>query len=145
MRVREMEEEDRPVLLEIWLEASRAGHDFLGEEVLQEQLVKVRDIYLSHARNLVAEDEGRIAGFIGLLGNHIGGLFVAPAEHRRGVGRLLVEEASARHGELTVEVYEQNASAVAFYRSCEFETVRRKEMDDEGRAFPLIRMERHGR
>ena len=137
-----MEDEDRPVLLDIWLSASRAGHGFLGEEVLQDQLPKVRDIYLTHAQNLVAEDEVRIAGFMGLLGAHIGGLFVAPSEHRKGIGRLLVEEAAARHGELTVEVYEQNESGIAFYRSCGFEEVGRKDVDDEGRPLPLLRMRR---
>ncbi len=132
---------DSPTLLRIWLEASRAGHPFLGEAVLQEQLPLLRDVYIPNADNWVAEEEA-ILGFIGLVANHIGGLFVAPEAHRRGVGRALVAHASARLGELTVEVYERNASAAAFYRSCGFQEAGRKTVDDEGRPFPLLRMRR---
>ncbi len=142
MHVRRAAFGDAPTLLHIWLEASRVGHPFLGEETLQEQLPKLRDIYIPHADNWVAVDGDAILGFMGLVESHVGGLFVAPAAHRRGVGRHLLDHASERLGELTVEVYEQNRSACAFYRSCGFETVCRKELDDEGRRLPLLRMKR---
>lgn len=139
MHVRQAVPGDRPSLLRIWLEASRIGHPFLGEEILQQQLPKLRDIYLPGADNWVAEEE-QILGFIGLAGNHIGGLFVAPEAHRRGVGRRLVSHALLRLGELSVEVYELNEGATAFYRSCGFEPVGRKEVDDEGRPLALLRL-----
>lgn len=138
--IRKPQQPDHTALLEIWLAASRTGHAFLGEEVLQDQMAKVRDLYLPHADNWVAEDRGQIIGFIGLLGNHIGGLFVSPAEHRRGVGHMLIEQVAAPLGEVTVEVYEQNSSAVAFYDRCGFSVIARKELDDEGRPFALLRM-----
>lgn len=142
MHVRRAAPVDAPALLHIWLEASRVGHHFLGEEALQEQLPKLRDVYIPHADNWVAVEGDAIEGFIGMLENHVGGLFVAPAAHRRGVGRLLLDHASERLGELTVEVYEENRSACAFYRSCGFELIGRKALDDEGRALPLLRMKR---
>ncbi len=142
MQVRRAAPGDAPALLHIWLEASRVGHAFLGEKTLQEQLPKLRDIYIPNGDNWVVVERASILGFIGMVENHVGGLFVAPAAHRRGVGRLLLDHASGRLGELTVEVYEQNRSACAFYRSCGFELVGRKELDDEGRALPLLRMKR---
>ncbi|MFN3943316.1 MAG: GNAT family N-acetyltransferase [Allosphingosinicella sp.] len=57
--------------------------------MLQEQLPKLRDVYIPHADNWVATDGESILGFIGMVENHIGGLFVAPEAHRGGVGRLL--------------------------------------------------------
>ena len=142
MKLRPAQPTDAPKLLQIWLDASRVGHAFLGEETLQEQLPKLRDVYIPHADNWVAIEGDHILGFIGMIDNHIGGLFVAPEAHRRGVGRFLVEHVASRIGELTVEVYEQNRSACSFYRSCAFEQVGRKELDDEGRPLPLIRMRR---
>ena len=142
MRIRPARPDDAPRLLQIWLDASRVGHPFLGEETLQEQLPRLRDVYIPHADNWVAEEEGAILGFIGMIDDHVGGLFVAPDAHRRGVGRRLVEHAARRLGALTVEVYEQNRSACAFYRSCGFEAVGRKECDDDGRPLPLVRMRR---
>jgi putative acetyltransferase len=142
MQVRRATPGDAPALLHIWLDASRVGHSFLGEETLQEQLPKLRDVYIPHADNWVAASGDAILGFIGLVDNHVRGLFVAPAAHRRGVGRLLLDHASGRLGELTVEVYEQNRSACSFYRSCGFDLIGRKELDDEGRPLPLLRMKR---
>ena len=142
MHVRRAAAGDAPALLHIWLEASRVGHPFLGVETLQEQLPKLRDVYIPHAQNWVAVEGDAILGFIGMVENHVGGLFVAPEAHRRGVGRLLLDHASERLGELTVEVYEQNRSACSFYRSCGFQIVGRRELDDEGRALPLLRMKR---
>jgi putative acetyltransferase len=142
MHIRRVTSGDEPALLHIWLEASRVGHPFLGEETLQEQLPKLRDTYIPRADNWVVVEGEAILGFIGLVENHVGGLFVAPAAHRRGVGRLLLDHASERLGELTVEVYERNRSACSFYLSCGFQVIGRKELDDEGRALPLLRMKR---
>lgn len=58
-------------------------------------------------------------------------LAVAPAERRRGVGRRLVEAATARAAEagarsLFLEVAEDNAAAVALYQACGFRPAGRR-------------------
>lgn len=141
MHIRKAQPADDPDLLRIWLEASRLGHPFLGEETLQAQLPTIRDHYLPHADNWVA-GSGPARGFIGLVGNHVGGLFVSPSAHRSGIGRALIEHAAGRCGELTVEVYERNEGAAAFYRRCGFEQTGRKPRDDDGRPLPLLCMRR---
>jgi ribosomal protein S18 acetylase RimI-like enzyme len=117
MIIRRADPGDFEAMGRIWLAASRVGHPFLGEAVLKAQLNTVRDVYFPQADNCVAE-ETAVIGFIGMLGSHIGGLFVDPSEHQRGVGRRLVEHAADCLGSLSVEVYEQNEAAVAFYQSC---------------------------
>ena len=140
MHIRPYETSDLQQALSLWLAASRAGHPFLGEDILAQQQVLVRDIYLPNAETWIAEDQGRILGFIGLLGDFIGGLFVAPDQHGRGIGRTLVNHAYELKGLLTVEVYAANPIAPEFYRRCGFVEIGRKERDDEGRPFELIRM-----
>ena len=145
MRIRAYEHEDRERVLEVWLAASRHGHSFLGEAVLQGQLLLVRDVYLTCAQTLVAVVDGRIEGFIGLLNSFIGGLFVDPAHHRSGIGRTLVAEAGRLRNELTVEVYQANTGARTFYERQGFVEIGRRDEDDEGRLLPLVRMRRAGR
>lgn len=145
MLIRKAEPADFEAMAAIWLDASRAAHGFLGEAVLQEQLGVVRDIYFPQADNWVAIQDGVVLGFIGLLESHVGGLFVRPSDHQRGVGRQLLEHAATRLGRLTVDVYERNVGAVAFYTRCGFSVVGRKERDDEGRPFPLLQMVRSER
>lgn len=142
MLIRPSRPADRDRLVGIWLAASRVGHPFLGEAVLQEQLVKVRDLYIPMAENRVAEIAGRVEGFIGLLDDYVGGLFVDPRSHGRGIGRALIEDAASRHRRLTVAVYEANTGALAFYRRCGFIETARKPRDAESRPFPVVELRR---
>ena len=66
--------------------------------------------------------------------------FLAPEHQRRGGGRLLVQHAQRIHGELTVDVNEQNPAACRFYEKCGFVTTGRSERDSTGRPFPLLHM-----
>ncbi len=62
----------------------------------------------------VAEEAGRILGFLELRRNHIDMLFVAPAAQGRGAGRALLAIAEA-NGATTLECFRDNAGARAFY------------------------------
>ena len=77
-----------------------------------------------------------------LIGNgcKMESLFLVPERHRRGAGRRLVRHALALHGELTVDVNEQNAAACRFYEACRFVVERRSELDEQGRPHPLLHM-----
>jgi ribosomal protein S18 acetylase RimI-like enzyme len=88
----------------------------------------------------VADADRRPVGFIALLDSFIGGLFVDPAAHGRGIGRLLVLDALAKHPCLHVEVYEANAGARTFYARLGFRETGRRETDDQGRPWPLLRL-----
>ncbi|MGF7004862.1 GNAT family N-acetyltransferase [Aminobacter sp. BE322] len=133
---------DRERLAEIWLEASRVGHPFLPEADLLGQQAMVRDIYLSQAENWVAELDGKPVGFIGLIDAFIGGLFVTPSAHGHGLGKALVLHAAGLKGDLEVEVYAANDTAVGFYRRLGFAETLRHDEDDEGRRLQVIRMRR---
>jgi len=145
MRIRPYVPADEAACLDIWHAASRVGHSFLGEETLAGQRDVVRTVYLVHAENWIAERDGRVLGFMGLLKAHVGGLFVAPTCHGTGVGRALIDHAFALKGPLTVEVYAANECARAFYARCGFVEIGRKPTDDEGRPFPLVRLWKHRR
>ena len=135
---------DQPVLFDIWLRSVRATHTFLSEADIAFLEPKVRDYLASDASELfvVCAEEGVVAGFMGLGGNEIEALFLAPEHVRRGFGSLLVAEArSLRHGaELTLDVNEQNTGARRFYEACGFVVTGRSEVDDEGLPFPLLHM-----
>lgn len=133
---------DLQPLFDIWLSASRVGHPFLNEADLASQGQLVRDIYLPKAENWVAECDGQPVGFIGLLDNFIGGLFVTPAAHGLGLGSRLIEHAASIKGDLDVEIYADNPMAPGFYGRNGFVEIERRPTDDEGRPLTIIRMRR---
>lgn len=126
--------------VEIWRRASEVAHPFLDAATLDADSVVIRQTYMPAAEITVAERNDEVIGFIALLEQVIGGLFVHPPDHRHGAGRALVADALARKGRLEVEVYEANAGARAFYATCGFVETGRRETDDHGRELPLIRM-----
>jgi ribosomal protein S18 acetylase RimI-like enzyme len=83
---------------------------------------------------------GEQAGFISLMEDFIGGLFVSPRHQGYGIGRLLVAHALALKGQLQLEVYTANDRACAFYRALGFEEVSRRPCDDQGLPFENAQM-----
>lgn len=140
--IRPIHDEDTETLVNIWLEASRFAHGFLGEERLQLQSEQVRDIYLKQAENWVIIHDGKPAGFIGLVGQFIGGLFIDPHIHGKGLGRQLLVHALDLKKSLELEVYALNTQAHGFYLRNGFVEIARFAEDDEGLPFAVIHMRR---
>jgi putative acetyltransferase len=121
---------DEDAAMDIWSRAGRTAHPFIPGEGEGERAREMREVYLVHAENWVAETDGRVVALLGLLDAEIGGLFVAPEAQGTGVGRLLVEHAAALHGALTLEVYEKNTQARGFYARMGFVAESRR-VDEE--------------
>lgn len=135
---------DHATLLAVWLASVRATHGFLTEADIQSLLPVVRDVALPGLEVWLAELPDGIAGFVGLTDAHVEALFVDPRFFRRGCGQALLAHARYRKGPLTVDVNEQNPSALAFYQANGFEVGGRSPVDASGNPFPLLHLhERH--
>ncbi|KOF53630.1 MULTISPECIES: GNAT family N-acetyltransferase [unclassified Achromobacter] len=141
MNIRERNHGDDLVLADIWLRSVRATHTFLTEQDIDALYPQVLNVYLPAVRVWVCEDEdGEIAGFIGLDGNKVQMLFVDASKRGRGAGRRLLNFARSLHGSLLVDVNEQNPQAHGFYLHYGFVDVGRSERDAAGRPFPVLHM-----
>ncbi|MDM7970081.1 MAG: GNAT family N-acetyltransferase [Paracoccaceae bacterium] len=126
---------DTDTLVEIWLRASLQAHAFLGPQRLRAQQHLIRATYLPMARTSVACLGTVPIGFISLLDEHIGGLFVAPDMHRHGIGRRLIAQAKQQHKRLSLDVYSANTQAMRFYRALGFQESARHPHDAQGLPF----------
>lgn len=140
--IRPIRNEDTETLVAIWLEASQFAHSFLGQERLQLQSEQVRDIYLKQAENWVILENGQPAGFIGLMDQFIGGLFIDTKIHGKGLGRQLLDHALHLKKTLSLEVYALNTQAHSFYLRNGFIETARDPQDGEGLPFEVIHMRR---
>lgn len=138
--IRPYQSGDQQRVLDIWLEASRIAHPFLTESDLQRHYALVRDKYLPESQVMVAARGQEVLGFIGLLDDFIGGLFVDPTAQGTGIGSNLLAVAMIEHAQLSVDVYARNEAAVGFYLSQGFVETERRPIDDEGRQQEMIRM-----
>jgi len=83
----------------------------------------MRNIYLTFAETWVMEADNAVVGFIALIENEIGGLFLDPGFHGQGLGRALVDKAVAEKGPLKVEVFKENRVGRRFYDAYGFREI----------------------
>ena len=113
--IRLYQERDTEDIIEVWYQASLIAHPFLTEKFLGEENNNLRERFLPNSQTWVYEKQGRVVGFISLLENEVGGLFVHPAWQRQGVGMALMDKARSLHKNLELEVFEANQQGRAFY------------------------------
>lgn len=141
MIIRKGNAADHPQLLNIWLRAVQATHDFLQPSDIDALIPQLRDSYLPAVELWVAADtEESPLGFIGLSDNHVEMLFVDPQRHGQGIGRALLDHVRTSRATLSVDVNEQNPQAAGFYLHYGFVQTGRSPLDGEGRPFPLLYM-----
>jgi len=105
---------------------------------MEQERHNIPNVYLPVAETWVRVADGRVAGFISLLGNEVGALFVDPEHHRGGIGRALIDKARLLRGDLEVEVFELNTLGRGFYERVGFRPIERKVHEPTG--FALLRL-----
>ena len=130
--IRKYNEQDLDELLAAWEAASEVAHPFLTKEFLASERKNIPSLYLPNAETWVFEADGRVVGFIALIGNEVGAIFVQPSHHGEGIGRGLMDKAREVRDELEVEVFKANMIGRAFYAKYGFEPVEEKVHDKTG-------------
>ena len=121
--IRRYHTNDVEAVIDVWQRANALAHPFLTPDFVAEVHRAMRDIYLPNAETYVLEEGGAIVGFIALLGNEIGGLFLHPSLHGKGYGKALVDHAVVLKGPLKVDVFRDNVVGLPFYERYGFELV----------------------
>lgn len=113
--IRTYRETDLEEMIRIWYDASVIAHSFVPASFWASYKSAMKEEYLPLAENYVFEQEGKVAGFISLVGEIVCALFVAPEAQGRGTGKALIEYAKALKGRLSLKVYKDNGKAILFY------------------------------
>lgn len=138
MVIRKYQPADCEDVLNVWARASAVAHPFLSQQFLELERHNIPNVYLPKAETWVWVADGRVVGFMSLLGDEVGALFVDPKFQRSGIGRALVDRARALRGKIEVEVFERNALGRAFYAKVGFELMHQKVHTQTG--FEILRL-----
>lgn len=140
--LRQYTDEDLGELLDVWYRASLVAHSFLSEEFLDVERQQIAEQWLPMAEATVYEDEGRVVGFLALIGNEVGAIFVDPDCQGQGIGRTLMDSARDRRPSLELNVFEANSIGRRFYDAYGFEFVNRHVHDATDQPELRLRFER---
>ncbi len=125
-------ENDLEQIMRVWYESSILAHPFLNSEFVEKVKSDMRNIYIPNSETWVYENDEGVVGFISMIDKEIGGLFVLPKNHSRGIGTKLVNFVNEFHDELEVEVFERNKIGRAFYNKLGFTLIKKFTHDESG-------------
>lgn len=145
MRIVEVEER-LPLLmgqlLDVWEGSVRETHLFLSNDEIESIKKYVPQALGTVPHLVIAENEdGLPVAFMGIDGQKIEMLFVAPGERGNGLGKILLRYGIEKYGVHELAVNEQNPSAKGFYEHMGFHVFRRTDYDEQGKPYPLLYME----
>ena len=130
-------------LTAVWEASVRATHDFLSDAEIERIRGYVPQALSGVEHLIVAErTDGSPAAFMGVEGERLEMLFLAPDVRGAGLGRQMLAYGIKQFGVRELTVNEQNPQAVGFYRHMGFETYQRTEKDEQGGSYPLLYMRR---
>lgn len=121
MKIRQYEHSDLDAVLSSWEAATRLAHPFMTDEFIARERINVADVYMPNTDTWVIDIDGNVEGFIALMGNEVGAIFIQPKYHGKGAGKALMDKAQALHGDLEVEVFKENSIGRRFYSQYGFE------------------------
>lgn len=126
MHIRQYKNSDLDCVLTSWEKATRLAHPFMTDEFIAQERKNVAEIYLPITDTWVIEFDGEVKGFIALMGNEVGAIFLQPEFHGKGAGKTLMDKAQELHGDLEVEVFKENSIGRKFYSRYGFEALEEK-------------------
>ncbi len=93
------------------------------------------------AHLIIAKDENNLpVAFMGIEGQKLEMLFLAPEERGKGLGRKLIQYGMEHYSVSELAVNEQNPLAKGFYEHMGFRVYKRADHDEQGNPYPLLYM-----
>ena len=136
--IRPYSNDDLGEVLDAWYLASLEAHSFLSEDFFDTEREMLAKMWLPTSDTSVFELGGHVVGFVSMVGNEVGGIFVAPSHQNRGVGRALLDHVAGTRPYLELEVFEANTIGRRFYDAYGFLVVSKGLEDTTG--FPALRL-----
>ncbi len=84
--IRPYTDDDLGEVLDAWYLASVEAHSFLGEGFFDAERGRLSDLWLPGSDTSVFEVGGHVVGFVSMVGNEVGGIFVTPERQNQGIG-----------------------------------------------------------
>lgn len=141
--IRKYKDSDLNAILSSWESATRLAHPFFSEAFIEQERHNIPNVYLPNADTWVIEEDGKVFGFIALIGNEVGAIFVDPEFHGTGAGWALMEKAQELQGDLEVEVFEENSIGRNFYEKYGFNLLSESVHEETGNKLLRLKFKSH--
>lgn len=131
---------DYPKIMEIWVSAVKATHDFLAKEDFNYFKEAIPRDYLPNLEIYLITENDEAKGFASVAEGNLEMLFIHNDSRGKGYGKKLYEFMKEETSLTKVDVNEQNPQAIGFYEKMGFKKTGRSEKDGSGKDYPIIHM-----
>lgn len=121
-QVTQFTDSELETIAQIWLQSNLDAHDFISAAHWQDNYDFVKKAFADALIYTYSVDDQPV-GFIGMLDEYIAGIFVLKDYRAHGIGKQLLQKVQAEHEKLTLNVYQKNTAAIAFYLKHDFTIV----------------------
>jgi putative acetyltransferase len=136
--IRQYQGSDLSDLMAAWENANNLAHPFLKEGFVAQVRKDIPALYLPNADTWVVEANNHVVGFMALLGNEVGAMFLQPEFQGKKIGKMMMDKAQELHGDLELEVFKDNSIGRKFYSEYGFELLEEKVHEPTGE--PVLRL-----
>ena len=131
----------REQIIAVWEKSVLATHDFLSEKDFLEIKELVKSINFHDLSVYCLTEQEQVSGFVGVAKKKVEMLFLDPQYFGQTLGKMLLNFAVKELQADKLDVNEQNTRAYNFYKKFGFETYERTDKDEQGKDYPLLRMQ----
>lgn len=142
--IRKYKTADTEAILDVWYKSTTLAHAFMTEEFKAKERNNIREIYLPNTETWVYEMEGNVVGFISMIKNEVGAIFLLPEFHGNGIGKKLMDTVAEIHKTLEVEVYEKNKIGRDFYERYGFVFMKKHVHEETGEVLLRLKYNQRG-
>ncbi|MBX2871748.1 MAG: GNAT family N-acetyltransferase [Saprospiraceae bacterium] len=126
-------------IIQVWTKASRLAHPFLDPAFIEQEKYNIRHVYLPNTESWVSVSEERVIGFISMMQNEVGAIFLDPTFHSQGFGKAMMDHVAQQHAILEVEVFKANHIGRAFYDRYGFQFLKEYFHEESGQSMLRLR------
>lgn len=130
--IRQYKDADLDGVLSAWENASKIAHPFLAEDFIKQERINIPELYIPNTDTWVVDFDSKVVGFIALMGNEVGAIFLQPQHQGKKIGKLMMDKAKEIHGDLEVEVFVKNSIGRNFYEKYGFKLIEEKNHEPTG-------------
>lgn len=135
VEIRRYHPSDLDAIIDAWQAASVVAHPFLSREFIEAERSRIAELYMPNAETWVCVADGQVRGFVALLDDEVGALFVHPDHHGKGLGRQLMDKAVSLRGRLVLDVFRDNHIGRTFYDRYGFRACYEHRHEETGHIF----------
>ncbi|MBT6089732.1 MAG: GNAT family N-acetyltransferase [Rhodospirillaceae bacterium] len=131
--IRKYKNSDVDAVVSVWRTASDLAHPFLSEAFQDKEQENVRNVYPQFAEIWVKEIEDKVVGFVALIENEVGAIFLDPNLHGQGIGREMMDFVIGQKGSVSLDFFKENEIGRRFYDRFGFVETKEYLHEDSGK------------